>query len=143
MLCTTARNRLPTLGVARALARFAKIRDELGPENRGPNLGHILSRHGGSCHDLPIQVKGNSVFISFPEMSQNEIIEVHLYNDELSGVDYFFAKLPIEYLYHDDRINPRAVGGSLNAPVDEFHKKRPQLHVALAWAELADGQAKT
>jgi hypothetical protein len=131
------------LRVARVLARFAKIRDELGPDNRGPNLGDILGRHGGSCHDLPIHLKGNAVLISFPEMSRNEIIQVPLYNDELSGVDYFFAKLPIEYLFHDDRINPRAVGGSLNVLIDEFHKKRPQLHVALAWAELADGQGKT
>jgi len=131
------------LRVARVLARFATIRDEVAPENRGPNLGDILSRHGGARFELRVNRQGNTVNISFPEVGRNDIVQIPLYRDELSGVDYFFAKLPIEYLYHDDRINPRAVGSAINGLVDEFHKKRPQLHVALSWAELADGQSKT
>jgi len=131
------------LRVARVLARFSAIRDKVAPENRGPNLGDILSHYGGAVHELRLIRKDASVQLSFPELGRNDIVQIPLYRDELSGMEYFFAKLPIEYLYHDVRINPRAVGGSLNGLVEEFHKKRPQLHVALAWVELKDGQAKT
>jgi len=131
------------LRVARVLARFAVIRDEVAPQNRGPNLSDILSRYGGASEELHLRRQGNYVYISFPELGRNDVVQIPIYKDELSGVEFFFAKIPIQYLYHDDRINPRAVGGSLNGLVDEFHKKRPQLHVALAWAELSEGQTKT
>jgi hypothetical protein len=132
------------LRVARVLARFSAIRDKVAPLNqgRGPNLGDILSEYGGAAYELRITRKNGAVHISFPEMGQNDIMQSPLYRDELSGMDYFFARLPIEYLYHDERINPRAVGGSLKGLVEEFHKKRPQLHVALAWIDLKDGQGK-
>jgi hypothetical protein len=72
-----------------------------------------------------------------PQIGKNEIQTIPLHKDELSGLRYFFAKLPIAYLFHDDRINPRAVGGSLGGLVEEFFKKRPQLHIALAWTECS------
>src|SRR3990172_7702140 len=124
------------LRVARVLARFAVIRDEVAPENRGPNLSDVLRRYGGAAHELPLRLDGRSIAFSFPELGRNDVISVPLYRDDLSGMEYFFARLPIAYLFHDDRINPRAVGGSLHALVEEFHKKRPQLHVSLAWAGL-------
>ena len=130
------------LRVARVLARFETIRDEVAKENRGPNLSDVLRHYKGAMYELPIRVHPNAVSFSFPELGRNEIYEVPLYEDDLSGLSYFFGKLPIEYLLHDDRINPRAVGGSLNGLIDEFHKKRPQLQVALGWAELEGGQGK-
>jgi hypothetical protein len=124
------------LRVARVLASFSAIRDEVAEENRGPNLSDVFRHYGGACHELRMRVENGKVLYSFPEIGGNEIQQVPLFNDELSGLEYFFAKIPIEYLYHDDRINPRAVGSSLNGLVVEFHKRNPQLQVSLAWAEL-------
>lgn len=128
------------LRVARVLARFSAIRDAVAPENRGPDLSDVLSRYAGAAHELPVKVEDGAVSFSFPEIGRNEIVKVPLYTDDLSGFQYFFAKLPIGYLYHDDRINPRAVGSNLGKLVDEFHRKRPQLHVSLAWMEVPEGQ---
>jgi hypothetical protein len=131
------------LRVARVLAKFASIRDEVESENRGPNLSDVLRHYQGAGHDLSIVVGTDCVSLSFSEIGKNEIQKIPLYIDDLSGLQYFFAKLPIEYLFHDDRINPRAIGGSLNGLIEEFHKKRPQLQVSLGWAELIPGQVKT
>jgi hypothetical protein len=124
------------LRVARVLARFATIKEEVAPAGRGPNLGDVLERNKGSRHELPLRRTKQGIEVSFPETGDTTVYMIPLYRDALSGLDYFFLKAPIEYLFHDDRINPRAIGGSLNSLVEEFHRKRPQLHVALAWAEL-------
>jgi hypothetical protein len=48
-------------------------------------------------------------------------------------MDTFFAVFPLEYLHHDDRINPRSIGANIRDLIEEFLKKRPQLHAALGW----------
>jgi hypothetical protein len=131
------------LRVARVLARFLSIKDEVANENRGPNLGDVLRRYSGAAFDLPVKVENGLVSYTLPDLNRNDVIRVPLYKDELSGLQYFFVKLPIEYLFHDERINPRAIGGSLNGLIEEFHKKRPQLQVCLAWAELKPGETRT
>ena len=45
----------------------------------------------------------------------------------------FFATVPLQYLHHDDRINPRSIGIAIRGLIEEFLAGRPQLHVALAW----------
>ncbi len=75
-----------------------------------------------------------------------------LWRDSLSGMDYCFARLPIKYLHHDTRINPRSIGPNVRGLIEEFIEGRPQLHVALAWwgpdkgdegiVQVFDGQHK-
>jgi hypothetical protein len=54
-------------------------------------------------------------------------------------MDYFFTVAPIAYLHHDERINPRPIAKvSLRRLIEEFYGGLPQLHVALAWADLCE-----
>ena len=77
------------LRVARVLARFLSIKDEVANENRGPNLGDVLRRYKGAVYDLPIRVEDGSVCYTLPDLHRNEIARVPLYRDELSGLQYF------------------------------------------------------
>ena len=130
------------LRVARVLARFGRIRDRCAANNNhGPNLSDVFSDYGGAKYELAFKVDGESLHYSLPEMGDNGVRTVPVYADQLSGARYFFSRLPIEYLHHDDWINPRAIGGSLNKLVEEFHKGRPQLHVSLAWINTEKGRA--
>ena len=131
------------LRVARTLARFSKIRDSVA--NRGPNLSDILSLYGGSKHNLSLDYDGDTVELvkySFPQINDNNIYSDKIYKDELSGFRYFFAVLPIEYIFHDDKINPRTIGQNISKLVKEFFTKLPQLHISLGWIDLQDNENK-
>lgn len=139
------------LRVARVLAKFDTIREKCAADSRGANLSDVLNEYGGAKEQLGFQIKDGIIQYTFAGVGDNEIRGVPLYTDELSGFKYFFAKIPIAYLHHDDRINPRDIGGYLARLVEEFHKGRPQLHVALAWlstetaaspVKVFDGQHK-
>jgi hypothetical protein len=122
------------LEIARRLAEFSRLQEDaqkLG--NRGANLGDVLGRHGGAKFLLRIKRKQTHVEYSLPEVGDNSIRSATLHRDKLSGMESFFAMLPIEYLHHDDRINPRSIGANIRGLIEEFMQKRPQLHVGLCW----------
>lgn len=129
------------LRVARRLAEFEKLQQQAKQEGkRGANLGDVLQRYNGGRESLALERDGNMVRFSFSALGQNEIHEVPLYADKLSGMKYFFATMPIAYIHHDKRINPRAIGANIRGLIEEFLKKRPQLHVGLAyWEPESDG----
>jgi len=131
------------LRLARILARFEAIRSDCVPENRGPNLSDILNRYGGAKYHLPIKIENSIARYSFPEIGDTEIRTSTIFRDDLSGMEYFFAKLPTTYLFHDDKINPRAIGANISKLVEEFFKKRPQLHISLAWIQTEPEATKT
>ena len=127
------------LRVARILAEFDKIAESIVP--RSPNLGDVLSARGGAQHDIAIAVDGDSFKTTFSGLGRNDVLIVPIYRDEISGFRYAFLNLPIEYLHHDDHINPRAIGKNLKKLVEEFHKKLPQLHVTLGWVDTTGGNS--
>ena len=104
---------------------------------RGINLGHVLEHHGGSKHALPITIdeNGNLLRYSLAKISATEVIDAPLWTDDLSSLRHGFARLPIEYLFHDDRLNPRGIGSNIRGLAIEFFAKFPQLHVPLAWID--------
>ena len=122
------------LHVARRIKEFERLQEQAQKEGkRGANLGDVLARHGGGTAPLRILIDGQSAKFSLPEAGDNAIQAVSIHRDKLSGMNSFFATFPLEYLHHDDRINPRSIGSNIRGLIEEFLQKRPQLHVALAW----------
>ena len=131
------------LRVARVLASFDAIAENIATESRSPNLGDVLVHYGGSKYDLPVEIIGDSLKTSFVEMGKNEVLEFPIYKDEISGFNSTFIRLPIQYIHHDHYINPRSIGNNLRKLVEEFHKGLPQLHITLGWIDtLQTGQPK-
>jgi HNH endonuclease len=125
------------LYVARVLARFQRLRARCELEERAPNLADVLAPEGGASASLGFQIEHGQARYALSAVDDDTIRSVPLYRDELSGMRYFFTRLPIEYLHHDDRINPRSIGSNIRALVKEFYSGNPQLHVALAWVDTS------
>jgi HNH endonuclease len=122
------------LEIARRLAEFERLQTQAQESGkRGANLGDVLARHDGAKATLCIRRTAGHVEFSVPEAGDNAIRRVPIYHDKHSGMDSFFTSLPLEYLHHDDRINPRSIGANIRGLIEEFMQKRPQLHVGLAW----------
>lgn len=122
------------LEVARLLFRFGKIQEQAKEENgRGATLHDVLATVGGESKNIKLKFNGGDVHYSFADLKDPSIRKAPVFTDPKSGMRYFFGVFPIEYLHHDDRINPRTIGGSLKGLVEEFYAGRPQLHAALAW----------
>jgi hypothetical protein len=132
------------LEIARRLAEFERLQNQAQEDGRrGANLGDVLERHGGATQDLRIRRNGDHVEFTLAASGDNSIKRFPVYRDKLSGMDSFFAGVPLEYLHHDDRINPRSIGANIRGLIEEFSQKRPQLHVALAWwAPDQDGNGR-
>ncbi|CAB3665311.1 HNH endonuclease [Paraburkholderia rhynchosiae] len=129
------------LEVARILHRFKRLKDDLETEDRSPNLGDLLQQAGGGDQRLGFKLMNEALTYSFGEIGDNTLRTVPVYQDALSGFRFFFANLPIQYLAHDDHINPRSIGPNISKLVEEFYQKRPQLHVPLAWIKSAEGRS--
>lgn len=132
------------LKVARRLAEFDRLQDEARQAGkRGANLGDVLKRYGGASALLRLRCQDGHAEFSLSETGQNQPRRVPLLRDKLSGMQSFFAPFPVEYLHHDDHINPRSIGSNIRGLIEEFLGKRPQLHVGLAWWESTDDGAGT
>jgi len=129
------------LEIARRLSEFERLQAQAQEAGkRGANLGDVLARHEGAKHLLRLRREAAQVEFSLPDVGDNTIRKVPVFHDKLSGMDSCFTCLPLEYLHHDDRINPRSIGVSIRGLIEEFLQKRPQLHIGLAWwAPESDG----
>lgn len=128
------------LRVARSLANYEQIKDKCAAEDpKRPHLGDFLNEFGGGKFYPSVSQTNGVLTVSLPEKGHAATKYV-IHRDKLSGFDYVFLNLPIEYLHHDDRINPRAVGGRIRGLLSEFLSGKPQLHVSLAWGVVENGK---
>lgn len=127
------------LRVARIIARMDSISEAVDKaEGRAAHLGDVLDAYATGAHIFPIRIQSGAISYSLPETGRNEVVTLPLYTDALSGFKFFFVQLPISYVHHDAKMNPRAIGPNVKKLIKEFHLKRPQLHVALGWISLDD-----
>lgn len=129
------------LNLARKIHAFLKIQEDIKKrEDRSPNLDDVLKLNQGAAYDLNFKVGDNSIKYSLGETGNTSVIELPIYEDKLSKQKYFFTNLPIEYLHHDNIINPRPIGANIAKLITEFYDGNPQLHISLGWIEEIEGK---
>ena len=133
------------LNVARVLAKLEDIKVNT-PKNKQATLNDVLKAFDGGKYDFKYKIEDNKIKYTFNELG-TEVYESPIYTDHLSGEQTAFIEVPIEYIYHDELINPRGINNSISLLVKEFYKKNPQLHLSLARIDnnkikIFDGQHK-
>lgn len=130
------------LRIARCMAKYEQVKEKHAVEgpNR-PNLGDFLADYDAGKFSLRATSEHGKLTYTLPEWDHIRL-EVNLSRDKLSGFEYSFLALPIEYIHHDSRINPRAIGPRIRGLLGEFLDGKPQLQVALAWGILQNGSLK-
>jgi len=127
------------LNLARIIHSFIKVQENLKKkEDRSPNLDDVLKLNEGAKYPLLFSSKDDKIRYSFSEIGEHQIIEQDIYTDKLSGLKYFFTSLPIEYIHHDNMINPRSIGSNISKLITEFYSGNPQLHISLGWVDLEE-----
>ena len=135
------------LEIAKRLALLSKIIRDAESKKETPSLQHVLGACGGSKYDFSYKIEDNTLKYTFEDNGDNKIRETEIFTDKLSGEQSAFIQVPIEYLYHDEIINPRGINSSITLLIKEFAKTNPQLHLSLARMDagkikIFDGQHK-
>jgi len=134
------------LRIARTLSRLNVIKEQT-PKGETTSLKHVLQYYGGSKYDFKYKINNNIMEYSFSNIGDNNIYKTTVFDDRLSGEKSSFIEVPIEYVFHDELINPRGINSSFKLLVKEFYKGNPQLHISLARIDegrikIFDGQHK-
>lgn len=136
------------LKIARILHKLKKIQDiTFQSEGKSASLKHVLTSFGGSKYDFPHKIEDGKLSYSFSEFGNNDIYKSTIFTDNLSKIKTCFVEMPIEYIHHDELINPRGINSSISKLIKEFAKENPQLHMCLARIDngkikVFDGQHK-
>lgn len=131
------------LNFARCLYVFKNLAEEIQKErNEAPNLEDVLNIYNGAKYELSYKLDNDFIKFTYSEMGKTEIVSLPVYTDSLSGVRYFFVSIPIEYIFHDEIINPRKINSSLPKLMEEFYNGYPQLQVSLGYITGTSGKSK-
>lgn len=129
------------LNIARILNRLTEIQDRVHQTlNKAASLKDILEFYEGSKFEFTYTTENHTLSYSFDKLGQTSIKEAMIFSDQLSGEESVFLNVPIEYLFHDQEINPRGINNSIGKLIKEFDKGNPQLHLTLA--RMADNKIK-
>ncbi len=136
------------LSIARILKRLNSIQEAVKNQSgRTASLKDILKEYGGEKFDFNFYIENGILTYSFPEIDDNNTYSTPIFTDNLSGETSCFIEVPIQYLFHDELINPRGINNSIRKLIKEFDKKNPQLHLSLSRIDkgkikIFDGQHK-
>ena len=135
------------LEVAKKLFQLEEIIKKAADKHETPSLKHVLIANGGSKFDLKYKIEDTQLVYSFDDIGDTTVYKSEIFVDELSGEKTTFIKVPLEYIYHDDVINPRGINSSISLLIKEFYKPNPQLHLSLGRLSgnkimIFDGQHK-
>lgn len=131
------------LNYARSLWIFKNLEEKIQHErNEAPNLDDVLKVFNGAKYELEFKMENDFIKFTYSQMGKSEIISLPIYADKLANIKYFFATLPIEYIFHDEKINPRKINSSLSKLMDEFYNGYPQLQVCLGYIQSNNGKSK-
>ena len=121
------------LNIARILYKLKNLQDEVqSKENRSASLKDLLKIEDGSKYNFQYKIENDELVYSFSEIGDTQIYRTKIFEDALSKEKSCFIEVPLEYLYHDNLINPRGINSSISLLVKEFSKGNPQLHLSLA-----------
>ncbi len=135
------------LRIARVLSRLKDIQEKASSNRISASLNEVLADFEGGKYNFSYREEAGNLIYSFNELKDTNVYRTPIYTDNLSGERSCFINLPIEYIHHDQKINPRGLNSSISLLVKEFEKGNPQLHLSLARIEnnkvlLFDGQHK-
>ena len=97
------------LKVARAMAELSKITKAAEDKHETPSLKHVLAANGGSLYDFTYKIEDRKLIYAFSQSGDDTIRTAEIFLDALSNENTAFIQVPIEYLYHDEIINPRGI----------------------------------
>lgn len=139
------------LNVAKILAKLEKIKKKATIKNQA-TLNDVLNYFEVGKYKFKYKIVIDNyekewIEYSFSEIGDNNIYRAPIYMDYLSKEKTTFIEVPIEYIHHDELINPRGINSSISMLIKEFYKKNPQLHLSLArldngFLKIFDGQHK-
>lgn len=136
------------LVVAKRISQLNRIIKSAEDKKESPSLKHVLKDNGGSKYDFKFKINDGFLIYSFDDIGDTTIRKSEIFVDELSKEQTAYISVPIEYLFHDDSLNPRGLNSSVSLLIKEFYKPNPQLQISLARIDdgkikLFDGQHKS
>ena len=127
------------LYIAQILYKIKALQEKVqSEEHRSASLKDVLKSEGGSKFDFKYKIEADELIYSFSEIQDVNIYRSRIYTDDISKEQFCFVEVPLQYLYHDDLINPRGINSSIALLVKEFKKGNPQLHLSLG--RISDGK---